>query len=267
MPPTTRNKSKAAASQEKEDESESESEPEPEPEKKKKKKNPPPVAEQQKDPPAVAELEIEWRYSPAKMYLKKCFVDGLIDIDYSGKDSSGKSKGGPKNVWDTHCKDHPTFAGMEYKPHFSSRLRGVRDDYVKKRGRAADDKEAYDNFRRICPVKTHNHRGEPRWEGSRAQELLRLDMDEGVHDVFLPARFQQKRIEYQDYRLQTFRDHINQETRLRKYNNWLLKKEIEDEEKLKEKGRKKAKETARKKKKKGAGDLAVVEEEEKGDGV
>jgi hypothetical protein len=219
-----------------------------------------------KDPPAVPEPEIEWRYSPAKMYLRKCFVDGIIDVDYSGKDSSGKSKGGPKNVWDTHCKDHPTFAGMEYKPHFTSRLRGVRDDFVKKRGRAEDDKKAYDNFRRICPVKSHNHRGEPRWEGSRAQELLRLDMDEGKHEVFLPKRFQEKRIEYQDYRLQTFRDHIQQETRLRKYNHYLLTKEIEEEEALKEKGKKKAKQKA--KKKQGAGDLAVVvEEEEKGDGV
>jgi hypothetical protein len=92
------------------------------------------------------------------------FKDGTIPVDYS-------KKGGPRAVWDEHCQDHLAFAGMEYTTKFTNRLRSVRDDYKKKTGRAKDDKKAYDNFRKLFPVETHNHKGEPRWEGSRAEEL------------------------------------------------------------------------------------------------
>lgn len=101
--------------------------------------------------------------------------------------------------------------------------------------------------------------------GRRAQELLRFDMDKGVHDALKPFKFHTTRPEYEEFLLPTFRDHIYQEQRLRKYQNYLLQKELEDEQKLLNKGKKKAK-TKAKKKAVGMGDVeVVVDEEENGD--
>ena len=163
--------------------------------------------------------EPDWRKHPAKQHLKKLFKDKIVSVEYS-------SKGGPRKVWDDHCKDHPAFSKMKYNETFTRRLRDVKDDFRSKLGRAEDDKKAYENFRKLHPVATHNHRGEPRWEGSRAQELLREDMDDGIHDHLLPAVFRAQRPEYQDFQLDTFRDHIYQEQRLRKYHNWLEQEEL-----------------------------------------
>jgi len=173
--------------------------------------------------------ELPWRKHPAKVALKEMFKDGTISVDYS-------TEGGPRKVWNEHCQDHPAFSGMNYTTTFTNRLRSVKDDYKNKTGRAADDKKAYDNFRRLFPVETHNHKGEPRWEGSRAQELLREDMDNGrPTEDENPKDLHEDpdRPEYLEFNLDTFRNHIHQEKRLRKYLNWLEQQEEEKAAKAK----------------------------------
>ena len=62
-----------------------------------------------------------------------------------------------------------------------------------------------------------NHRGELRWEGSEAERLLRLDMDEGKHTTMTPFDLYCSRSEYSDhYPLKVSRKHIDQEERPRK---------------------------------------------------
>ena len=71
--------------------------------------------------------------------------------------------------------------------------------------------------RRIHPEATHNQRGVPRWDGSKAQRLLRLDMDEGKHKNTKPMELFNSRPEYYEkYELKVFRGHICQEQRKRK---------------------------------------------------
>ena len=62
---------------------------------------------------------------------------------------------------------------------FKGRLDRLRADIRKKQAFAASDSAALANDRLLHPVPTHNHRGEPRWEGSEAQRLLRQDIDLG----------------------------------------------------------------------------------------
>ena len=67
--------------------------------------------------------EPDWCKHPAKHFLKKLFRDKTIPVEYS------KNKwGGPKRVWNDHCKDHPAFKRMKYNDTFTRRLRDVRDD-------------------------------------------------------------------------------------------------------------------------------------------
>jgi hypothetical protein len=69
-------------------------------------------------------------------------------------------------------------------------------------------------------------RGEPRWEGSEAVRLLRLDMDEGKHHTMRPRDLYQTRPQYYEkYPLTVFRGHIDQEERRRKYFVFLKKKQ------------------------------------------
>jgi len=56
----------------------------------------------------------------------------------------------------------------------------------------------------------------PRWDGSKAQRLLKLDIDSGEHKKMKPEKLHATRTEYQDFPLKVFRDHINQETKSRR---------------------------------------------------
>ena len=51
---------------------------------------------------------IVWSKSAAKQYLKRCFREKLISVDYSD----------PQCVWDEHCKNERAFARMEYDTAF-----------------------------------------------------------------------------------------------------------------------------------------------------
>ena len=101
---------------------------------------------------------------------------------------------------------------------FKGRLDRLRADIRKKQAFAASDSAALANDRLLHPVPTHNHRGEPRWEGSEAQRLLRQDIDLGNHLDLMPRDLFMSEPDYYDnYPLEVFRKHIEQEVKLRKF--------------------------------------------------
>ena len=153
----------------------------------------------------------DWRNSIAKQCLKQAFRDGLISLDFD------KEKTGASKVWDEHCANNPAFEEMKFGNTFTRRLQSVRDDFLKKNSRAADDQIAFNNFRANHPEPTHNHRGKLRWAGSKAQQLLKQDMADGKHVGVRPKEFQATRPEYLEINLASFRDHIYQEQRLWKF--------------------------------------------------
>jgi hypothetical protein len=144
-----------------------------------------------------------WKDSDAKKLLYQDLISGLIPLEDME----------PRVVY----LQRPEFADFEIS-HFRDRLRDLRRQITDKNNSAASDSAALARDRLIYPKKTHNHRGEPRWEGSEAERLLRLDMDDGKHNRMKPMDLYNSREEYYaNYPLAVFRGHINQEDKRRKY--------------------------------------------------
>lgn len=110
----------------------------------------------------------------------------------------------------------PEFAEYEYRLFRTNQLQ-LRKNLKDKDDRAAAESAALAHDRRIHPKPTHNHRGEPRWEGSEAEQLLQFDVDEGKHESMKPQELYHSRKEYQNYTLDVFRGHIYQEEKRRKF--------------------------------------------------
>jgi len=180
------------------------------------------AADKEKKKPK-ADKKFDWRNSAAKKYLKKCFKDGVIPLTYPTDDGGS----GPQAVWDEHCKDHPFFKGMVYDTNFTNRLRTVKNDSIKKMKRAEVDKKNLAAFRAKHPIDPMNARGlgELRWEGSVAEKFLKEDIDQilkmddeaEIGKRLKPSVFHASRPEFSVFQLKTFRDHIYQEKRTRKF--------------------------------------------------
>ena len=155
--------------------------------------------------------EIVWAKSAAKQHLKQCFKEKVVSADYTD----------PKEIWNNHCKDHRAFARMSFDDAFVRRLDTVRKDYLKKVNRCEKDHQAYLIAKQNHPTPEFNCRGEPQWNGSAAQVLLKELVEKGEHKGVEPKILWSSREEYQMYSLKTFRDHIYQEERLLKFQHYL----------------------------------------------
>ena len=149
--------------------------------------------------------EVKWRDSEAKKFLQQDLISGDIPLDSSTL--------APQEVY----LQRTAFADFGEYDKFPARLRGLRSQITDKNNRGASDSIALAHDRRIFPKPTHNGRGEPRWEGSDAERLLKLDIDEGKHKTMQPKELHQSRGEFQNYKLKLFREHIYQEEKRCKF--------------------------------------------------
>jgi len=154
---------------------------------------------------------LPWMNSKAKKLLLEDLLSRKIPLDTKGM--------GPRKVYN----QRPEFAEFEYG-RFRDRLRDLRRTALNKKEQATSESAALAHDRRIHPKATHNYRGEPRWEGSAAERLLRLDMDAKKHERMKPSELHCSRNEYSDYPLKVFRKHIHQEECRRKYIAYLNNK-------------------------------------------
>ena len=194
--------------------------------------------EEEKEPPAKEqEPAIDWANSAAKKFLKDAFKQGLIPLRYMAKEGGP----GPRYIWDTFCVGTPPFNRMQYGNGFTTRLSGVRNDQLLKIKRKDLDQKAFDNFRMIHPRPTHDHNGVPLWDdGSDAQRLLKEDMEKGEYVKLKPKDFWLSRTEFQVYELRVFRDHIYQEEKLWKLQNYLVIEAAKKQKVIKDKPQKAA---------------------------
>ena len=81
----------------------------------------------------------------------------------------------------------------------------------------SDDEEALIHDRKLYPQTTHNSLNLPNWNGSEAQRLLKVDMDNKVNVSLKPKELYESRLEYQVFTLKVFRGHIYQEIKTRKF--------------------------------------------------
>lgn len=164
---------------------------------------------------------IEWKDSAAKEQLKQDLLDGTIPLD--------SSEMGPRAVYE--LENRPEFRKFVYEK-FRTNLNSLRKSIREKRDGAASDSVALARDLRLKPRPTKNHRGEPRWEGSTAQKLMRDDVASGlqlqgrkptVEDLY------HKRPEYQDFGRRMIRKHIHQEEDAIKFRNYLDRSKAEKE--------------------------------------
>ena len=103
---------------------------------------------------------------------------------------------------------------------FGQNYRNLQKNIQNKKSRAAVDDNALKNDRSIFPICVEN-----RWDGSRAQRLLKFDVNLGAHIGKTPTQFWGTRSEYKAWHLNIFRPHIYQEVRSKEETlYWLAKK-------------------------------------------
>lgn len=164
-------------------------------------------AEEEKDEEVQQEEEEppEWKKSKARDYLFKL----CLNPDFPAGDAIT-----PKQVWEEEpwkVKDVPEFKWFQDYNKFAGRLRDQRKRAYKKTGRAKEDDEYLKHDRKIFPERTQDFGGEPIWQRSKAQELLRRDLNDEERMQLKPKQLQLLEEEYLKFSLENFRDRIYQE--------------------------------------------------------
>jgi hypothetical protein len=119
----------------------------------------------------------------------------------------------------------------EYKAvpwqRFRDNLRNLRKKFVELKDRAKTDSAAVANDRNLFPVDEGQNVGfaYPRFGGSEAERLLKLDVSNGEHKKMKPKELKLTRPEYEPFPPCVFAKHIHQELRERRAKSyWLAKK-------------------------------------------
>jgi hypothetical protein len=100
---------------------------------------------------------------------------------------------------------------------FTRRLASLRVVARGQNDRRSSDAAASMYDRQLQPSATHNSNGVPRWEGSEAERWLKDDITNALHTQMAPKTLYNTRAEYQLFTLETFRGHIYQEIKRRKF--------------------------------------------------
>jgi len=177
---------------------------------------------------------IDWRHSFAKEQLVRDLTLGEIPLDAKNM--------GPLEVY--NLPHRPYFRDYVYN-NFRTNLNSLRKLILEKQQHAVSDSEALDRDLKMFPRPQHNHRFEPRWEGSAAQESLIFDVGtaakEGkrltVKDIY------DTRDEYQDFMRRTIQKHIYQEESAIKFLVYVDWKKKEDKKKKAKKQKQREKES------------------------
>jgi hypothetical protein len=145
-----------------------------------------------------------WKKSKAKKQLRKDIIDGIV---------TDKSK--PQHVYQMN----PMYLEYPYD-NFRTNLLALKKKVKTERASAVYAIEAiqYDRLRFPRPLTKAN--GEPLWNGSVAEMLLREEVKkEDISQITKkPKEWWNSNAEYQRFSLDTFRDHLKQERRAKTYN-------------------------------------------------
>jgi len=100
---------------------------------------------------------------------------------------------------------------------FKDRLARIRKKVGTQKSRADEELRLLQQDRITHPAPAFNHRGEPRWEGSDVQKLLKQDVKNKVHETKMHTQFYLSRPEYQTLPKRILVAHIEQEVKLTKF--------------------------------------------------
>jgi len=164
------------------------------------------------------EKPLPWQKSVAKALVEEGLYQGWIPLDAKNM--------GPKQVYEMREE----FKEYKYE-NFRSNLYELRKKIKAGLDRAEEEEKWLEHDRRMFPKPMMNHRGEPRWEGSRAEKRVKHDIDDGSYPIMTPKQLYLLRDEYKEYSLETIRKHLHQEIQSRKYINYLKSKNVLNKEK------------------------------------
>jgi len=106
----------------------------------------------------------------------------------------------------------------EAKRLFENRLKAARKLVTQNNTRSASELVLMQQDRAAHPPPARYPSGEPRWDGSAAQALLKEDVKNKVHESMSREAFYTSRTEYYlDFSLQTISNHVDQEVRSSKF--------------------------------------------------
>ena len=166
-----------------------------------------------------------WRWSVAKQLLTQDILQGRTN---------------GKQLQEVH-EMRAEYRQYDYDK-FKTNFRNLKDTLQKNQKSAIEDAMSLMHDK-LLHVGAGRDKPYPRWQGSAAERLLKLDIDRGLHKRLLPheLRAHKDRAEYRKFPLKVFRDHIYQELQNRKERSYWLawKKEKEEEKRRKGQRRKK----------------------------
>jgi hypothetical protein len=146
-----------------------------------------------------------WKDSKGKKLLINDLCDGTIPM----------SGGNEETIYATRFEfggDNP-----EQFRLFSSRLKSARDQVKKASRLATSSALSLQRDRQLCPKNEFNHQQKRRWQGSPAETLLKIDIQNGKQLEMKPKELYNTQEEYQKFPLNVFRGHIYQEEKLQKF--------------------------------------------------
>jgi hypothetical protein len=154
--------------------------------------------------------KIKWQHSKAKQYLRAEIVAGNITEAMA-----------PKAVFEMLPQRHKAWG---YK-NFPSRLRSLRGTIKRDYARMQVDCESYGHdLALLLPLRESQPPKPAPWHKSKAFELLKVDIDNGLHKTTKPMALWATRPEYQAFSLTIFRNHIYQEVDARSKRSWRFEK-------------------------------------------
>ena len=115
----------------------------------------------------------------------------------------------------------PEYALFDHKK-FEKRLETLRNRAGESTSRSQDDESRFEAFVARHEVSLFSHKGYEQWQGSNAQQLLLLDLENKKHVTMRKRDLYGSRCEYYDhYPLKAFRDFLNQEVQTAKWKHTL----------------------------------------------
>jgi hypothetical protein len=151
---------------------------------------------------------VPWQHSEAKKVLTNDILDGTTTANMSAR-----------QVFATREELY-----APYKKNFATNSRNLRKSLQSLQDRADEDQDAVLHDLAAFPRSPVHPRGHPRFDGSIAQQLLKQLVDNGEDEGLLPKEIWLTRLEYQEFPLKVFRDHVSQERRRRCEKSYWLNK-------------------------------------------
>lgn len=160
------------------------------------------TAKTEEERPEAALNGAHWATSQARQLMAQDLLDGLIAEKYKAEE-----------VYNRLYAQQPEFSDFPFdNTRYRTRINSLRKIIKRTKGWAKYDDDALKHDRAVCPPASHDIRGGLRWDGSDAQNQLKLDVSNGfVVGKTVTEIFQHPdRPEYRLFTDEVFRKHLDQ---------------------------------------------------------